>query len=347
MTRGIYSFIIDSDERFIPQTRTFLATLIGTGISPGDIIAQITPSAGSVVRTLPGSFGVQMRDLEPCLDGRYCNKIAQLSTLKELECDYVVLCDTDIAFRRNLSGIVREPTVFAKPVDFPNPPLERLDALRVAAGITAAPVLTRTSCTAELTYRTNCNGGIYVLPFELLADFQPLWVRFARLALERSDILEHWTHHADQIGFALAMLELGLSFNELPVEYNFPTHAHHSFPNMAFDRPSILHYHDCHDAEGRIHQTGHPLIDQVIDQINATVGILISTHGNCAATHGGAYTEKQPSCPHGTSRDSERLNLLPIQQGGSGAKTSGGVASSRRIAEACRRIRHSFWPKQP
>lgn len=266
--RLVYSFVIDEHPRFLTQARTFLTTLKSVGVKTDDIIAHLTPNAVQHAKSLIEGAGVTWFRLEPVLDGRYCNKIGQLDVLSEIDCDGAVLCDTDIAFADQLIRFLQSDSIAAKPVDFPNPPIDRLDAMRVALGIAKQPVLAKTTCTHEPTYASNCNGGVYVIPRQFLGSLKPAWRECAELAMAQAG---QWAMHADQIGFALATLRLDIPVKGLPVEYNFPMHVPQSFPEMQFSKPRVLHYHGCHDEAGRLVPTGDVVVDGAVHQINSVL----------------------------------------------------------------------------
>jgi hypothetical protein len=195
-------------------------------------------------------------------------KIGQLDTLQDVDCDGVVLCDTDLAFAERLDRFLTGDHIAAKPVDYSNPPLALLEEMRTAAGIEAAPALARTSCEGEPTYASNCNGGVYIMPRRYISALRPAWRSCAELALSMAGA---WAMHADQIGFSLATLKLGIPIAELPVEYNFPMHVPDAFARMQFSAPRVLHYHNCQDGLGRLTKTGHRIVDGVVDAINASL----------------------------------------------------------------------------
>jgi hypothetical protein len=133
--KAIYSFVIDGDKKFEAQTHVFLATLLATGVPASNIIAHCTPSASETSRETAASFGVEIATVEPFLDGKYCNKLAQLPKLMEREADVFVMCDTDLAFLECLDQLFSETYVRAKPVDLANPPVEILEQLRNALSV--------------------------------------------------------------------------------------------------------------------------------------------------------------------------------------------------------------------
>lgn len=267
----LYSFIVDGAPKFLTQARVFLHTLIVSGVEPRDIIAQITPAAGDAGHDIARTFGAQSVGLNPILDGRYCNKIAQLDALCEMNADSVVLCDTDLAFLEPLTPVIKPGLVMAKVVDCPNPPLEKLNQLAALAGVKPGQPLVNTSCADGLTWASNCNGGVYVIPHALLGKLKPLWKEYAARTLACGDLLERWIIHADQLGFALAMAAFDESVEPLPIEYNFPMHLTDAFDRMSFGMPKVLHYHNFQEKDGTIRRTGNRLVDEAVNQINSRI----------------------------------------------------------------------------
>ena len=275
---SVYSFIVDGAPQFRPQTRIFLSTLMRAGVAADDIIAHVTPSAATDVVDHIKRLGVRSVALTPVIDGAYGNKIGQIAALLAIACDTLILCDTDLAFLDTPTGLTSGGRAMAKPVDYQNPPLDRLEALRQVAGIAATPRIVETTIDRLPTYSTNCNGGLYLLPRPLVARLQHPWFSFASLAAARRDILGHWSLHADQIGFALAMLSLNEDVVSLPVEYNFPMHVPAEFSRFAFTDPKILHYHSCIDPVGKLTRTGDPRVDRGIMRINEIVAASPEYH---------------------------------------------------------------------
>ena len=247
-----------------------MATLGAAGVATHNIIAHFTPSAAPEIVAYLKKIGVRTGALAPTIDGTYCNKINQLKILPP-DCETVILCDTDLAFIEMADALASARRAVAKPVDYQNPPLERLEALRLAAGIAEKPRLVDTTIDKLPTFSTNCNGGLYILPGTLVSRLVQPWLDFACFAFQRRDILDKWTTHADQIGFALAMLSLGEDVEILPVEYNFPMHAAADFGRFDFAEPKILHYHACSEANGNLIYTGDKRVDRSIARVNTVI----------------------------------------------------------------------------
>src|ERR1700761_6728031 len=101
-----YSFVIDEDPRFVLEGAIFLRAILGAGVHPGDIVAQVTQRSGDVGKSLAARFGVRAVDLPLGPDGAYTNKINQLFTLADDDFDVLVACDTDVAITRPLHEVV-------------------------------------------------------------------------------------------------------------------------------------------------------------------------------------------------------------------------------------------------
>ncbi len=267
--KAVYSFVVDSDPRFANQARVFLTTLLATGVPSTDIVAHVTPNVGNEARTLIDSFGVRQVCLQPVLDKAYCNKIAQYDALDETDADFIVLCDTDLAFLDNLRSLFDEETVRGKPVDMPNPPAEVLEQVRLALGIAAQPRLIPTDGEPfAQTYSTNCNGGLYIIPRRLFPRISRHILGVTRAISDRIDLLGKWSIHLDQVGFAMTMLQLGLDVRAIPPEYNFPMHLPKILRPAVGSPPKVLHYHWLADDRGSLKLIDDPVVDQAIKAVN-------------------------------------------------------------------------------
>ena len=60
-------------------------------------------------------------------------------------------------------------------------------------------------------------------------------------SLKRRKLLGEFAIHVDQLSFALALRELGLSADLLPIEWNYPIHLPAAqLPDVT---PQIIHFH--------------------------------------------------------------------------------------------------------
>jgi hypothetical protein len=270
--RLIYSFVLDGDPRFLVQGRIFLHSLLAAGVPRDEIVAHVTPSSGAAGRELAGSFGVRSIPLAPGPDGKYTNKINQCFTLDELEFDVLVACDTDLAILRPLTDVASLHAVRARRVDWENPPLEILEELRTLLGVTREPRLVAPNCApAGRTFALNCNGGVLMIPKPFLSTLGHAWLQYATGLLAHIERLQRWPMHVDQIAWAFAMMRLSLPFEELPIEYNFPTGIAKRVPKGSFGEPVVLHYHHRLDRSGLLRKSGVSQVDRAIKQANAVL----------------------------------------------------------------------------
>lgn len=264
-----YSFVIDEDSRFIIESQIFLRTILAAGVCPDDIVAQVTPRSGEVGKGLAARFGVHAIDLPLGPDGAYCNKINQLFTLGGDDFDVLVACDTDLAITRPLGQVVKLDCVRAKRVDQENPPIAVLEQIRRFLGFPQQPALAPPGCCpTATTYAMNCNGGVLLIPRQFMKPLGETWLAYAKTLTEHRQLLQQWVNHIDQVSWAFAMLKLELPFQELPVEYNFPTNLAKSIPKGTYGKPVVLHYHHSIDRKGRIRSSGVRLVDKSIKEAN-------------------------------------------------------------------------------
>lgn len=268
--RLMYSFVLDGDPRFLVQGRIFLRSLLAAGVSRDEIVAHVTPSSGAAGRELAGSFGVRSLPLTPGPDRKYTNKINQCFTLDDLDFDVLVACDTDVAILRPLSEVASLQAVRAKRVDSENPPLQILEELRVLMGVTQdARIVTPSCAPAGRTYALNCNGGMLMIPKPLLPALGRAWLEYATRLLAHADRMQQWRMHVDQVAWAFALMSLELPFEELPIEYNFPTGIAKRVPAGSFGEPVVLHYHHWLDRRGLLRRSGVPAVDRAVRRVNA------------------------------------------------------------------------------
>jgi SAM-dependent methyltransferase len=270
-----FSCVVDDQPLFRAQAANWIATLLASGSARADeIVVHVVAGTDAGFRRGLDRQGIRWREVERFGEGdaAYCNKLMQLSSPELRAADCAVLCDTDLAFAGDVRPWLAADAIRAKVVDLPNPPLAVLRELRAAAGLAADPALVSTSFDGESTYATNCNGGFYAIPGRLLPALAEAWLRWARFALDRRDLLGAYGKHADQLGFCLAMLELDLPFAPLPVRLNFPTHlAPELLATAADEEPLVLHYHWQLDASGALLPVGVPCVDAAIATANEAI----------------------------------------------------------------------------
>ena len=91
-----------------------------------------------------------------------------------------------------------------------------------------------------------------------------------------------------RVGWAFAMLQLALPFEELPVECNFPTNIARKSPKGTYTKPVVLHYHRALDRQGRLRLSGIRLVDKSIKAVNSHLGETFGSarEGDASAARG-------------------------------------------------------------
>jgi len=281
--RVLYSFVVDAQPRFVLESQIFLRTILAAGVPPRDIVAQVTARSGDVGKSLATRFGVRALELPLGPDGAYCNKINQLFTLGDADFDVLMACDTDLAIIRPVDPVATVDRVRAKRVDQENPPLAVLEQIREFLGFARQPALAAPGCSPQaVTYALNCNGGVLLIPRQFMRPLGEAWLGYATRLAEHRQLLQKWVNHIDQVSWAFAMLQLQLPFEELPVEYNFPTNLARRIPPGTYAQPVVLHYHRALDKRGRLRLSGVRLVDRSIREANSHLGgapAMSSFHG--------------------------------------------------------------------
>jgi hypothetical protein len=268
----VYSCVVDAVPALYHQVMIWAWTAIGlAGIDPAQLVVHGVEGCDARQARDLGRLGVRWVPVRPFgLGTPMCNKLVQLDSAELGTHDAVVLSDCDLAWCAPIQPDVFTDTPRAKVVDFANPPLDQLRPLFAEAGFPDAPLCT-VSIGGAPTYHNNCNGGLYLLSAAWLARLREPWPRWLRWVLARADRLGSHAVHVFQVSFALAMEELGVRVAHLPLEYNFPTHAHELAP--APEAPiRVLHFHRAFDAvTGLLDSTGIASVDAAIDRVNAHI----------------------------------------------------------------------------
>ena len=268
----LVSCVLDTPPKFQMQLRRLLASLDAVaGRSNVQVVIRHTGEIAQPDWRAEMCGGVEFLPVSAYGSGvaAYCNKVQGLDVLAASGAERILLCDLDLVFLSPLDGLSNGEAVSARIVDKPNPPPDLLERLLGECGfsgeqLNVAPAFAPESCTHYL----NCNGGLYVLSASQLRELAPRWRHWAGACLSRRDLLGRYTHHADQLGFMLGMLETGLSFHSLPEHANFPTHLPASGYGSVPQRITSLHYHDRVAADGRLLRVGRSDIDRWIDAAN-------------------------------------------------------------------------------
>lgn len=186
----------------------------------------------------------------------------------------VVLTDVDVVFNNRISMRDIRGQVAGKLVDHPNPPINVLRKIFLAAGLPQSRLeraghYDRNGIFLEFeTFPANYNGGVYVIEKEVIEPLGAAWARWARWLLANIELLERWTIQVDQVSFCLAANELSLTTCSLDYSWNFPYHL--NYPQDC-PYPKILHHHGLMDSSYRINASTNQNLQGYLDGINLTI----------------------------------------------------------------------------
>jgi 2-polyprenyl-3-methyl-5-hydroxy-6-metoxy-1,4-benzoquinol methylase len=273
-----YSCVIDSASIFKTQALIFIKSLLFNGIKPKDIYIHTTEITKDDFFNWLEELGVNVLKVTTYdKRNKYCNKLVQLKTFQEIEdYDYVFLmdCDTSIV---SLEGLELEHDFYSKIVDFPNPPIDILKGIYAKAELTFKEAETSFPlANNNKTEFNNCNGGLYIFSKKGLNTIAPHWIKWSNWCIDNADLFtEHYSKHADQVGFALAMSETDSKLNHLDMTWNYPIHVNKELlPNI---KPNIIHFHNQLDNHMKILPVGLSNVDKSISVINEMITNYLST----------------------------------------------------------------------
>lgn len=288
--RGYFACVVDEDPRFhLDALRWFAALTEVAGVAPDDLFVHVVGSMSSEALAFVKSKGVTVRGVERFDPGSpHCNKISGALRMAEDHKDgVVVLCDTDVAVLEDPRGIHLDPrSVAGKVVDAPVPPLEVLERIFGAAGLTTPPPVRLPWGPGEWTVAGNNNGGLYLVPGALLPMVAEAWAQWARWLLDRAELLEAWVVHVDQVSMALALSFEGVVSLPLDVRWNTPIHDATRIPDDP-SVPAVVHYHQEVEPSGELRRTGKAAIDERIDVLNTAIRGVWAEAGPGATTAAG------------------------------------------------------------
>jgi hypothetical protein len=251
------------------------------GVSASDIVVHAIDGVRKSHIARLRSLGIDVVTVAP-FDDRlpFANKLRQL-TSAALDVDVAVLCDCDLAFSSDPSGLVPSTAIGAKIVDAGFPVYSVWTAAATIAGLDPASLqLGRAPQSLYWTYANNLNGGFLTLPRDMMAVLARAWPRWLEWVIEHGRgawplgqgqirFGHKFRHHAFQISLGLCIAELELPVVHLPNEVNFTT----MFPPIDWGAadPLVLHYHRGLTKEGLLRATGVDYIDRAIDAVNAVL----------------------------------------------------------------------------
>jgi len=280
MLDAVFSFVVDADPKYVLQgLHLAKSLLLHTGTMKKRIFAQVTPDVDMCARAIFRRLGCELYQIERFGDGRYCNKLNQFERLRGLEYRYAILMDTDILVLRSLGELLKGSRLRARVVGEARPSRGVLEFLARASGLAKLPSLAIADCTGGDTLEGNLNGGLYVVPRDLLATMEGAWKHWTMWLLERREILaeEGNAHHVDQVGLWLAIHHEKLPWEALPANWNYnPARLHRSYVGAL--PISIVHYHTALDSAGQINLPDAPALNRdVIAAANTQISSFRDT----------------------------------------------------------------------
>lgn len=251
------------------------------GVPRESVVVQCTDRVSRDVRETFEANGYAVATLVPYLDGKYCNKIAQLDHLVDNQDDGiegVFLLDLDLAVAAPLD-IADPAVVWGKPVDADSPPLPALEKVFAAADVPLPATLACDWPNRGESIDTNFNGGFLYIPAAVVPSLRTAWRAWAEFLFASPEIFDPPSarHHIDQISFAMALATERTPYRHLATNWNFPCHNAKALPPRRFDAAEqlrVVHYHDCLDEFGLVapRLQGFAPLDAALDTVNAAIG---------------------------------------------------------------------------
>jgi len=246
--RVLFSMVVDAAPVFTYRGYHLAKSILEhCGGDETAICVFVTPGVSEATRAVFSALGCKVAEVSPFGDGKYCNKLAQLSRLALEEFDLAVLLDTDMVLIEDIRPYLRTDALQAKTVDLPNPSLEALKEVGRLAGLASLPRVTSTDSGEGETFSGNCNGGFYAIPRHLFPVIASEWPKWAAWLFEHIDPLrrEGKEMHVDQVSMWLTTQMNNLPFAPAPSNVNYYIHFKGSHSLRRPHAPiCILHYHD-------------------------------------------------------------------------------------------------------
>lgn len=285
--KTLFSFVVDRHPKFASMGYQLALSLQQHSCDdPADIHVQFTESVPDEARRIFEELGCTTHQIKPFGDGRYCNKLAQLGNLKDLDFSIVVLLDTDMIAVDDLRPHLSHAELTAKVVDGPNPPLSVLRKVARLAGMREEPQLIEVDTASglglaagrapkqgiipqlrkplhalrhllgltgkhaerDLTFVGNCNGGMYGIPKHLVEQVDTAWRHWALWLLQNIEPLKKARKqtHVDQVAMWLAIHIAQIPFRHAPSNANY--YLHFSGRHNWFDERAGIALLHYHDS---------------------------------------------------------------------------------------------------
>ena len=242
----LFCCVTEPEKKFLEQSARLLMSLrwFGGSVAQCHFVLGCTGSVPAEAAALFHRYRAEIISVRS-YDTRHgpSNKIALLASPELAGCEFVVLLDCDTLIVQDPSTWLEPIGISAKTADLPTVSDNQLNEIfRFCAREPPPPLyvheLTGDACKAY------CNSGVIIIREQHRRVFAAAWDRWNRLLLENSS-LEFNRFHTDQVSLAVAIDELGITFEPLPSEMNMPVHLEaHRYPLDWDSRdPIIIHYH--------------------------------------------------------------------------------------------------------
>jgi len=270
--KSVYSCLVDNNPKFQYQAWIWVNSLIkNADIMPENIFMHCIKGTDNEFKNTCSRLGVNIHDVEPFGDGKYCNKLSQLFNLALHDADLIILMDTDTFIVENFENQLDTDKICAKPVDTHTPDTVTFEKLFLIAELQKKLDDTKSTTTCMPTYGANFNGGLYSIPAKFAGSLHSSWVKWVNWLLEYTKNSEETLFpaiHIDQIGFCMAVHENNFPVRELDPAFNFPLHQ---TEQQVTREPYMLHYHWLLDDVGLIEYSANPILNDAILKANEAI----------------------------------------------------------------------------
>ncbi len=260
----VYSMVCDSKNHLHAQAKRLIWSLTAlAGVLPDSIVVHYVGELPAEFDAYLDHCGVKVVSVGPFHGHPPCNKLMQLASLTTMPADEYVLLDCDTIVRKEPP--VPPVRVAGKPVDLANPRIHVLKSIYETAGLNLQ--LTKTDIDQQPTAVANVNGGVYLIPGQILPVLSTAWLRWAQWGSQNRELFGTADYHIDQVSFSMAVSSESIPFSEVDRRYNLPTHLPQ---DRGLDRdPFVLHYHGAVDQSGQLTRVNDlPMVNQAIDEVN-------------------------------------------------------------------------------
>lgn len=265
--------VADEKTKYLTQALRWAQSIRWFG-AQADLFVGLTEPCPDYYRDELQRLGVRLVPVPRASDWHGpSNKLGVLLDPALCDYDFVVLSDCDIAVVGDIADQLLPGRIRAKPADLATLGDDVLEGLFASAGLPMPERRVLTSIDRVLMH-PYCNSGFILFSGELLKPFMARWLYWNEHVLANPSLLGERVFFSDQASFALALAEHIESFEELPVEMNFPCHLPAArYPADLHEiEPKVLHYHDRIDGRtGLLMTTTLPGPDRIIALFNAKV----------------------------------------------------------------------------